>query len=741
MAKVGEITGRTLAGRYEVLDLIGRGGMGEVYRARDRELDDLIALKVVRSELLAWPDVLERFRREVKLARRVTHANVARAFELVIADGVTFYTMELVEGMPLARRLTGGRSLEVGEAVAIAVALCDALGAAHDAGVVHRDVKPGNILIGADGRIVLTDFGIAAPDRQELDNLEGTPRFMAPEQAFGDVATPAADLYALGVVLYEMLTGALAFAGSPTEILEAKQRVERLVVDGVDLRLAAIVASATERDPARRPRSARELRRALAPFAHASGHARVPLAESSLRRETPLPTVIVRETAAPPEVAHLARGFHQAFMDRLAQWPRLRVVPGGADDLVSTVLVEISVDEQAAEFVLAASARPSSLVLRLPFDIETLAQSTEQAARMIAVLAGSDAAPPAMQSRPIPAEAHDLILLARHEARLDRLTLAAAVARCERALALAPGDPRVLAALATCQSQFAFYNTPASGNLLEEAAGHALAALAAAPELAEAHFARAHVELQSGRPVIAAVCFRAAIARAPLMAEAHEWLGRMLLEAGFLVDAFARLEDALATDRPPMLRWEIAIAHALEGRWDEVDRGLEELHGLGLDRGAAFRLRIASWRGDRAAEIAATAELARLEGRLSFERELAIYDQTRPWPARRTAALAGLTARRLGSARRRTYFAQLAAEAAGRSGDTETCLRMLLRANSEGLFDLHWLDRCPILASVRAEPRYAVIRTDVAARAEAIHDALFSDHRDQATVATAVELG
>ena len=738
---MGDLAGRTLAGRYEVLDLIGRGGMGEVYRARDRELDDLVALKVVRSDLLAWPETLDSFRREVKLARRVTHANVARAFELVIADGVVFYTMELVEGMPLARRLAPGRPLAVEEAVAITAALCDALAAAHDAGIVHRDVKPGNVLIGADGRIVLTDFGIAAPDRQELERLEGTPRFMAPEQALGEAVTPAADLYALGVLLYEMLTGAPAFVGNVAEILEAKQRVDHLVIEGVEPRLAEIIASATERDPERRPRSARELRRLLAPFTRPSRE-RLPLAESSYRRSVPLPTVVVREIAAPPAVAHLARGFHQAFIDRLAQWPRLRVVRGAAGELASTVLVESSVDEATEELVLAASARPSSLVLRQPFESESLARSAEQAARMVALLAGSEAAPPALQVRATPAAALELLLRARHEARLDRLTLAAGVARCEQALALAPGDPRVLAALALCQAQLAFYSWRDSERLLESAAGHALAALAAAPELAEAHFARAHVELQSGRPLIAAVCFRAAIALAPLMAEAHEWLGRMLLEAGFIVDAFARLADALATDRPAMLAWEITIANALDGKWDQVDRALDELRGLGLDRGAAFRLRIASWRGDRDAEAAAMAGMAQLEGqlegRLSFERELAIYDPARPWPERRATALAMVSERRLGSARRRCYFAQLAAEAAGRSGDSEACLTMLLRANAEGLFDLHWLDRCPLLVSLRAEPRYRVIRTDVAARAEAIHDALYSDHRDQATVATAV---
>jgi hypothetical protein len=149
-------------------------------------------------------------------------------------------------------------------------------------------------------------------------------------------------------------------------------------------------------------------------------------------------------------------------------------------------------------------------------------------------------------------------------------------------------------------------------------------------------------------------------------------------------------------------------------------------------------MRIASWRGDRTEAAAATAEISRLPGRLSFEHELTIYDPALPWPTRRDTALAIASDRKHGSARRRAYFAQLAAEAAARSGDLETCLTMLLRANSEGLFDLHWLDRCPLLEPVRTEPRYAVIRTDVAARAEAIHDALFSDHRDQATVATAV---
>ena len=718
----GDLAGQTLARRYEVIDLIGRGGMGEVYRARDRELDDLVALKVVRRDLLAVPEVVDRFRKEIKLARRVTHTNVARAFDLVVADDVTFYTMELVEGIPLSRRLLG--PLGIGEAAEITVALCDALDAAHQAGVIHRDVKPANILLGDDGRIVLTDFGIATSSRQNLAELEGTPQYMAPEQARGEPATPAADIYALGVVLFEMLSGRAAFDGNLAEILDAKQRIDHLALDSVDPRLSELVAQATNRDPARRPDTAHAFRRAIAPFASA----RTRRSESNIHRAPPLPTVIVRARPAPLASRHLAEGFRQLFVDRLVQWPRVRVVPRESAPAVGTVLIEIIPGEDELE--LEASARSSAMTLRLPFEIEDLAQSVEQAARLIAVLAGSDAVPPPIQRRPILAAAHELILRARHDARRDRATLFDGVARCEQALVLAPGDPRVESALATCQAQLAFYDAHATTSLLDEAARHAFAALSAAPDLADAHFARAHVELHLGRPVNAAVCFRAAIARAPLMAEAHEWLGRMLLEAGFLVDAVARLEDAGA------IGWDAAIAHALAGHWTDVDRLLGANRS---DAGLGYRLRLASWRGDRAAEDAAYAELAQHADEPIFERDLllAIYDPDRPWSERRDTILSIVTNRSLASARRRAFLAQLAAEAAGRAGDVGICLTMLLHASAENLFDLHWLDRCPLLDSIRGEPRFGVIRRDVATRAESIHDALYSEQVDRATVVTA----
>jgi hypothetical protein len=237
------LVGAIVAQRYELIELIGHGGMGDVYRALDRELDEEVALKIVRDALINVPGVLERFRVEVKLARRVTHKNVARTYELGRADGLTFFTMELVAGESLTDRLRAG-PLPVGLAVAIAVELCDALAAAHAVGVVHRDLKPDNVLIARDGRVVLTDFGVAAIAADESAS-SGTPRYMAPEQTRGEPATPACDVYALGLVLYEMVVGRPAFVGSVATVLDAKQAsTTPVALDGVDPALAAIIGRA-----------------------------------------------------------------------------------------------------------------------------------------------------------------------------------------------------------------------------------------------------------------------------------------------------------------------------------------------------------------------------------------------------------------------------------------------------------------------------------------------------------------
>jgi serine/threonine-protein kinase len=730
LATPGRLEGQTLAGRYEIIDLIGIGGMGEVYRARDRELDDLIALKLIRSDLFAQPEARDRFRNEVKLARRVTHRNVARAYELVITETSAFYTMELIEGVSLARRMRQSR-FATPDAVAIVIEVCDALAAAHAASVIHRDVKPENILLGDDGRIVLTDFGIAAAAHGSAE-LAGTPRYMAPEQARGVEPTIAADIYSLGLVLFELLTGRPAFAGSSLrEIDEAKRQTEHLHSPELAPALGEALARATAREPELRFDSAVAFRRAIAPFHRTTSPVRPSV--PSLRRAAPLPTIVVRGGRHDTD-AHLVEGAHQAIVDRLAQWPRLRVLTRVPEDRGVEGVVDLSVAE--GELAVIANAQSATLELRLPFDIESLHRTADRTARVLAALMGNDAAVPPKHDHPIPPGALELILRARHAARRDRGKLSDAVAWCEQALAIAPGHPRIEAILATCRAQLAFYNPASAEALLERANESMVAALSKDPHLAEAHFARAQIELQRGRPVGAAVCFRMAIALAPQWAEAHEWLGRLLLEAGFSVDAHARFDDATSLGALPALGWELATALALEGRWDEVDATVARISS-GTDHGHGYRLRFSAWRGVR--DEAAYRGFVALDERESFEHAMivAIHDPTLSWDVKRERIRAHVAASRIGSSRRQAFIAQLAAEAAGMVGDVEECLGYLLRANAYGLFDLPWLDRCQVLAPIRGEPRFTIIRNDVAERALAIHDALFGDHRDEATIATA----
>src|SRR5262249_20544803 len=203
-----------LAGRYEVLGLLGAGGMGAVYRVRDVRLGEIVALKMLRPEAGRTDEMIARFRGEVRLARRVTHRNVARTFDLGEHDGEPFLTMECVDGGSLAAHLAERGALPIGDTLAIVDAMCAALTAAHDAGVVHRDLKPENVLLARAGRGVVTDFGVAMPGEQGDDAIAGTPAYMAPEQrTVGAAVDRRADVYALGVVLHEMLTGERARAG------------------------------------------------------------------------------------------------------------------------------------------------------------------------------------------------------------------------------------------------------------------------------------------------------------------------------------------------------------------------------------------------------------------------------------------------------------------------------------------------------------------------------------------------
>jgi len=207
--------GSLLADRYEILKLLGEGGMGAVYKARDRELDRLVALKVIRPELAGNPSILQRFKQELILARKITHRNIIRIFDLGVAEGVRFITMEFVEGQDLASLLEERQKYTAEDAVKVLCQVCAALEAAHAEGVVHRDLKPQNIMIEPAGRVCVMDFGLArsmeATGMTQAGTLMGTPAYMSPEQAKGLPADEPSDLFSLGIIFYQMLTGALPY--------------------------------------------------------------------------------------------------------------------------------------------------------------------------------------------------------------------------------------------------------------------------------------------------------------------------------------------------------------------------------------------------------------------------------------------------------------------------------------------------------------------------------------------------
>ena len=204
--------------RYEIQSVLGRGGMGVVYRALDRDLDDLVAIKTLRSDALsADPTLLDRFKQEIKLARRITHPNILRTHDLGESNGLRYLSMEYVKGITLKHLVESDQVLPTPVALRIAKQMCAGLAAAHEAGVIHRDIKPQNILIEPSGGLKIMDFGIArlTEDRgmTATGTVIGTPDYMSPEQARGLPLDFRSDIYSTGVVLYELFTGTLPFEG------------------------------------------------------------------------------------------------------------------------------------------------------------------------------------------------------------------------------------------------------------------------------------------------------------------------------------------------------------------------------------------------------------------------------------------------------------------------------------------------------------------------------------------------
>ena len=283
--------GVLVTGRYQIIGLLGKGGMGEVYRANDLTLDQPVALKFLPESMARDAAMLARFHNEVRVARQVSHPNVCRVYDLGEVDGRPYLSMEYIDGEDLGSLLRRIGRLPADKALEFARRICAGLAAAHDKGVLHRDLKPSNIMVDSQGRVFITDFGLAAVtgELREAQAREGTPAYMAPEQLAGSEVTARSDIYALGLVLYEMFAGKRPFeAGTLAEMVRLQQQstpasLTTLVKD-VDPAVERVIQRCLAADPRNRPATALAVAAALP-----GGD---PLAAALAAGETPSPDLV-----------------------------------------------------------------------------------------------------------------------------------------------------------------------------------------------------------------------------------------------------------------------------------------------------------------------------------------------------------------------------------------------------------------------------------------------------------------
>ena len=764
----GPRVGEVFAGRYRIEAILGEGGMGAVYRATDEQVGDVVALKVLLSHG-ARAEQIERFRREVRLARRITHPNVARIHDLGEHDGVLYLTMEYIRGRDLQHLVDEEGPLSPSRVTELGQKIAEALAAIHAGGVVHRDLKPANVLLEEGGRVVLADFGIARADvdhdaAYKTAGPIGTPIYMAPEQLTGAEVTARTDIYALGLLLYELLTGTVPFLAA-TAMATALARLHqpapdpRAVSRHVPDAIAELVLACLALDPGSRPESAAAV---AAMLASATSSAPRAITDPSLQATAMMPSVsppragtlspggralgvLPFKYRGPSEHDYLGDSLTDELVDLLSRTRGLTVLASAATERFReerdpvAVGRELGVDAivdgtvQAAAGRVRVSARLCDAKTgaqlwseRFDSPVADVFELQDRLGRRIAESLRVGLTTTTSRGD-VPPAAIEAYLRARKLMRSSTMTLTTpggVVELLETCIAEAPDFGPALAAHAMTAIRVWFVPTKKDRDWHAVASESVARAIERAPDIAETQLAASMLSLHDGD-------FRAAVKRveraleiAPTYAEAHDFYGRLQCEAGRPADGLRRLR--LAADLDPTLSnaWiELARVERMLGN-HEASRAARDMLAavmpLGHPAVVGTDIRLAAWDGDfdrvrELLEIAQRGSSPMHEMMTAYAK--AVLDLI---DAPTVATLILDRASSLSSARFRAVTYQMSTEALALNGDLTRAVEFFARATDSLLIDVVWVMRCPALDPLRALPEFTRLARVVEDRATSL---------------------
>jgi serine/threonine-protein kinase len=594
----------TVLGRYRLVERVGEGGMGEVWKAHDANLDRIVAVKMLLRGSFGDATARERFRREALVLSRLSHHGLATVFDFDSREGYDFLVMEYVPGGTLEASLARG-PLPVGQVLQLGAAIADALDSAHRQGVLHRDLKPGNVMLTSDGHPKILDFGLAvllsagkASGRiTGAGTIVGSLPYMAPEQLFGDADDVRTDVYALGVMLFEMVTGKLPFVKDRPEALmfaiinNAAPTVRSLRPDAPDS-LDRLLAECLHKDPARRPASAAVVGEVLRRIQSGSIPMPVQLASETVRAIAVLP---FRNVSQDPAQEYFADGMTEAIISDLAGIRALRVIsrtsamrykgtalslPEIARELAVDAVLEGSVlllGSRVRLSVQLISARADEMLWAARYDrqledvLGLQSDLAETVAREIAIHLTPTEATQLAKRHPVNPEAHLEYLKSRHSYfAASPQAVDVGLRHARRALELDPTLAAAWSALADCHAFRALRGMAPPAEAFAEGTAAANRALELDPTLADAHAALGVIRSHSGDLAGGLRALQRAIELNPGLAAAHDRLGRVLYAFERHPEAIAAMTKAVSLDPLSMfIRTGAGDAHYFAREYDK----------------------------------------------------------------------------------------------------------------------------------------------------------------------------